>query len=166
MTILVTGGAGFIGTNLCLKFLKEGHKVIAVDNFITGSKSNLRVLRGYPNFTFIKWDITKPFTRNQLPATCDQIYHLACPTGVENIGPLAEEMLLTCSLGTKNILDLAKETKAKILFTSSSEVYGNPQVFPQSEDYSGNVDPIGFRSPYEEGKRFSESQVSMYVRKY
>lgn len=166
--ILVTGGGGFIGSNLCSYLLKQGNRVIAVDNFITSSSLNIKQLLTYQRFTFIKHDITKSFPksiRHQISGI-RYIYHLACPTGVSNLERLAEEMLLTCSIGTQNILELARENNAKVLFTSSSEIYGNPQEFPQHESYSGNVDPIGFRSPYEEGKRFSESLILMYVRKY
>ena len=168
MKILVTGGAGFVGANLCKRLLGDGHEVAAVDNFITGSSKNIRDLKKYPKFTFIKHDITKPWPKNfeLLTSNFELIFHLACPTGVNNLVPLAEEMLLTCSIGTRNILELAKKTGATVLFTSSSEVYGDPKVSPQKEDYTGNVDPVGIRSPYEEGKRFSESLTLMYARKY
>ena len=168
MKILVTGGAGFVGANLCKVLLDEGHEVVAVDNFITGSRKNISDLKSYPKFTFIKHDITKPWPKNFELRTSnfELIYHLACPTGVDNLIPMAEEMLLTCSVGTRNVLELARKTKAKILFTSSSEVYGDPQISPQKEDYTGNVDPVGIRSPYEEGKRLAESLTLMYVRKY
>lgn len=168
MRILVTGGAGFIGSNLCRRVVKRGDEVIAVDNFITSSKQNLTDLLNKSRFHFYQIDITKDdfISRLSQVKKIDQIYHLACPTGVPNIGPLAEDMLLTSSLGTRNILELAKKHHAKVLFTSSSEVYGDPQVSPQTEDYTGNVDPIGARSPYEEGKRFAESLISMYVQKY
>jgi len=161
MRILVTGAAGLIGSNLCLKLLKKGHQVLGLDNFVTGSPENIKKLKSFPKFTFVRHDITKPFPNN-----FELIYHLACPTGVPNLGPMAEEMLLTCSLGTRNVLELAKKQGAKLLFTSSSEVYGDPAVFPQDETYTGNVDQVGFRSPYEEGKRFAESLIMMYVRKY
>jgi len=167
MKILVTGGAGFLGANLCKRLLEEGHEVAAVDNFITGSPKNIRDLNKYPKFTFIKHNITQPFlSTNRELLTMNQIYHLACPTGVNNLVPLAEEMILTCSFGTRNVLELARKTGTKVLFTSSSEVYGDPQVSPQKEDYTGNVDTTGIRSPYEEGKRFAESLILMYVRKY
>lgn len=165
-TILVTGGAGFIGTNLCKQLLNSGNKVLAIDNFITSSGDNLKELKKHPNFTFIKHDIVKPLPAKLKDERIKEIFHLACPTGVPNLLSLGEEMLLTCSVGTRNVLELAKEKRAKLLLTSSSEVYGDPEMFPQSEDYSGNVLPTGFRSTYEEGKRFSESLVAFYARKY
>ena len=165
--ILITGGAGFIGTNLCKKLLDEGCRVTVVDNLITSSGENLTELSKNPNFKFIKHDITKPKWKMVNDKwKIDVIYHLACPTGVPNLTKLAEEMLLTCSIGTQNVLQLALKKKAKLVFTSSSEIYGNPEKFPQNENYTGNVNPIGIRSPYEEGKRFSESLISMYVKKY
>ena len=167
-TVLVTGGAGFIGTNLCKLLLDQGNNVIAIDNFITSSGDNLKELRKHQNFTFIKHDITQPLPASirKHEARIREIFHLACPTGVPNVTKLGEEMLLTCSVGTRNVLETARANKAKLLFTSSSEVYGDPEIFPQAEDYTGNVDQIGVRSTYEEGKRFSESLVAMYVRKY
>lgn len=168
MQILVIGGAGFVGTNLSLKLLDYGYYVVSVDNFITGSEANSKKLLRNPNFKFYKVDITN--SRDLLKCLkdkkFDQIYHLACPTGVPNIKALAYEMLLTCSLGTKNILDLALKNNSKLVFTSSSEIYGDPIIFPQDENYTGNVDPVGPRSPYEEGKRFSESLVKMYCDKF
>lgn len=166
MKVLVTGGAGFIGANLCQRLLASGHNVVAVDNLITGQLKNIKPLTAHPQFTFIKHDITKPLTINHKPLTINHIYHLACPTGVTNLVPMARQMLLTCSLGTINVMQLALKNKAKVVFTSSSEIYGDPQVSPQTETYTGNVDPTGVRSPYEEGKRFAESLILMYVRKY
>src|SRR4030043_912832 len=167
--ILITGVAGFIGSNLAQRLLEEGHQVFGVDNFITGSHGNISDLTKQPNFCFEEADTTS-LTRNQIRKLSkkgfDEIYYLACPTGVPNLTRLAEEMLLTCSVGTKNILDVALKSKARFLFTSSSEVYGDPQEFPQNEDYTGNVDPTGLRSPYEEGKRYAESLIMTYVRKY
>ncbi len=167
-SVLVTGGSGFIGSNLCKRLLEKNFKVLAVDNFITSNKTNASQLKQYSNFTFVKHDITKPLPdlKKYGFSTFDFIYHLACPTGVPNLLPLSQEMLLTCSIGTKNILDLANRYNSTFLFTSSSEVYGNPEKFPQTEEYTGNVDPLGLRSSYEEGKRFSESLIISYVRKF
>lgn len=165
---LVTGCAGLIGTALTRRLLEDLYHVFGVDNFITSHKDNLKPLLNNPSFTFIEHDITKPFdSKFPLPnSKFETIYHLACPTGVPNLIPLAQEMLLTSSIGTQNVLELARKTGASVVFTSSSEVYGNPLKFPQRENYSGNVDPRGLRSPYEEGKRFSEALIMMYVRKY
>lgn len=166
MAILITGGAGFIGTNLAKRLLKKDVPVITVDNLITGSYANVEYMSKYKRYSFIHHDITNPFPKKLTRIKFDTIYHLACPTGVPNLGPLSYEMALTCSVGTRNVLEFARNSIATVIFTSSSEVYGNPLVFPQSEEYTGNVSPIGFRSPYEEGKRFAESLVSLYVRKY
>jgi nucleoside-diphosphate-sugar epimerase len=165
-SVLVTGGAGFIATNLCSSLLDEGHQVFAIDNFITSTRANTNTLRDNNNFVFIHHDIVKPMPKLIKEQEIDFIYHLACPTGVPNLIPLAEEMITTSSIGTRNVMELAKEKNAKVLFTSSSEVYGDPEVFPQTESYTGNVDADGIRSPYEEGKRFAETIIMMYVRKY
>jgi nucleoside-diphosphate-sugar epimerase len=164
--ILITGGAGFLGVNVTLAFLKKGYSIVAVDNFITSNKNNISRLKSNPGYTFIKHDIIKPFPKSLFTSDIDSIFHLACPTGVPNLIPLAEEMLYTSSFGTKNVLELAHTTKARLVFTSSSEVYGDPKVFPQKEEYTGNVQTTGIRSSYEEGKRFAESLIAMYVRKY
>jgi nucleoside-diphosphate-sugar epimerase len=166
MRILVTGGAGFIGKNLCRELLTQGYTVVSVDNLITGDTRGMHELSAYKNFTFIKHDIVRPLPRAVYGIKFDCVYHLACPTGVPNVTKLGEEMLLTSSIGTKRILDLAKTSGAHFVFTSSSEVYGNPLVTPQREEYTGNVDPVGVRSTYEEGKRFAESLVVWYVRRY
>lgn len=169
MKVLITGAAGFIGSNLAERLLDEGHLVVGVDNFITGSDINVERLLKNKNFCFVEANVSNlsPKQYNQLENyKFSEVYHLACPTGVPNLGPLAEEMLEACSAGTKNILELSRKCKSNLLFTSSSEVYGDPEIFPQSEDYTGNVDQVGERSPYEEGKRFAESIISMYVRKY
>lgn len=166
--VLVIGGAGFIGSSLCRKLLEDGFGVVAIDNLITSSGENIKQLSKNPKFSFIKHDITKPFPSKLISQlkNVKSFYHLACPTGVPNLEKLGEEMLLTCSIGSQNILNFAKKQDARVLFTSSSEVYGDPEVFPQSEEYNGNVNPIGIRSSYEEGKRFSEALISLYVRKY
>lgn len=168
MNILITGGAGFIGSNLTRKLLANGDTVTCVDNLITSNHTNIDDLKTSPRFQFIKTDITTDqFKRySQEFNKIDVIYHLACPTGVPNIQPLSEQMLMTCSIGTKNVFELAIKHNCKVLLTSSSEVYGDPKVFPQAEEYTGNVDPVGHRSPYEEGKRFAESLVRTYSLKY
>lgn len=166
MKILVTGGAGFIGKHLCHKLLTQRHTVVAVDNFITSHKKDLRTLLVHSKFKFVRHDIVKPLPAVVSKIKFNQIYHLACPTGVPNVTRLGEEMLLTSSIGTKNVLDFARRIDAPFVFTSSSEVYGNPLKSPQPEEYTGNVDPTGIRSTYEEGKRFAESLVVWYARRY
>lgn len=164
---LITGGAGFIGSNLCRALLAAHHEVWAVDNLITGKLENIESLLDHKRFHFIEADITETaFTEQLGDGHFDYLYHLACPTGVPNIQPLAEEMLRTCALGTFHVMEIARQHQAKLLLSSSCEIYGQPQSFPQTEDYTGNVDPIGPRSAYEEGKRFAESVVAMYARKY
>ena len=164
---LVTGCAGTVGIHLCLKLLKRKRKVIGMDNFITGSKKNLNLLKEYKNFIFIKDSIENKHFRKVLEKyPIKRIFHLACPTGVPNLEIIPNEMISALSIGTKNMLDLAKDKKAKFLLTSSSEVYGNPKEFPQKESYTGNVDTLGIRGPYEEGKRFSETLVETYVRSH
>lgn len=169
MTILITGGAGFVGSNLTLRLLKDNHQVIAVDNFITSARDNLIDLKKYPNFKFFELDVNSSdffriFFRRQIKL--DAIYHLACPTGVPNCVKLAEEMIETCSFGSKNVLNLARAHHCPVVVTSTAEAYGDPEIFPQTESYNGNVSTTGLRSPYEEGKRFAEAMVAMYARKY
>jgi nucleoside-diphosphate-sugar epimerase len=167
MKILITGGAGFVGSNLTKHFLEQGHKVTVVDNLITGQIENIEPFLKMSNFKFFSCSIeSKDFTQlfNRSKSCFDQIYHLACPTGVPNIEKLGDEMLSVCSNGTLNVLNLATDIGAKFLFTSSSEVYGQPEVFPQKESYTGNVDTLGARANYEEGKRFSETLVQWFVK--
>lgn len=166
-TILITGVGGFIGWNLARMLLDEGHAVFGVDNLVTGSSENVAELALDAQFRFSTVDICSPDFQNVFPSVrFDEVYHLACPTGVPNLVTLAEEMLHTCSFGTYNVLNRARADGARVLFTSTAEMYGQPEVFPQHEEYNGNVDPLGKRSPYEEGKRFSESILATYVRKY
>ncbi|GAI65457.1 unnamed protein product, partial [marine sediment metagenome] len=146
--ILVTGGAGFIGSHLCERLLNEGNEVISLDNYFTGSKSNIINLLDHPFFEVIRHDITMPFY-----AEVDEIYNLACPASPIHYQFNPIKTIKTSVMGTINILGLAKRVKAKILQASTSEVYGDPQVHPQTEDYWGNVNPIGVRSCYDEGKR-------------
>ena len=169
MNILIAGAAGFLGSNLTERLLKDGHKVWAVDNFSTGNKANLESFKDNPNFIFAECGIeTEDFLKfcSDQGVKFDQVFDLACPTGVPNIEILGDEMLEACSNGTKNILRIARDHNAKFIFTSSSEVYGEPEVPIQSESYTGNVDPIGWRANYEEGKRFSEALIMHFVRKY
>ena len=164
---LIAGGAGFIGSHLAESLLKQGYFVFAVDNFRTGRRVNIEPLLAHPHFSFFPLDITEPaFFHKFSSIHLDEIYNLACPTGVPNLGPLAEEMLLTSSIGARQTLELARIHNARLLFTSTAEIYGQPEVVPIPEHYSGNVHPLGPRSAYEEGKRFAESLHSMYVRKF
>jgi nucleoside-diphosphate-sugar epimerase len=163
-SILVTGGAGFIGSNLCRSLLSEGHVVHCVDNLITGSNENIVTLSAYENFSFHNFDTSNPELVQLFTTRFDYIYHLACPTGVPNLTKLATEMLHACSYGMFNVLELAKQHGAKMVFTSTAEVYGQPEKSPQTEEYTGNVHPMGMRSAYEEGKRFSEACLAAYVR--
>ena len=169
MNILITGAAGFIGSNLSAKLLKDGHKIWAVDNFLTGKPETLDILRENTNFIFAHCGIeTEDFLKfcSDQEVKFDQIFDLACPTGVPNIEILGEEMLIACSDGTRNVLKVAQEHDARFLFSSSSEIYGEPEVPAQRETYTGNVDPIGWRANYEEGKRFSETLIMHAVRKH
>ncbi|HUD09707.1 MAG TPA: UDP-glucuronic acid decarboxylase family protein [Patescibacteria group bacterium] len=166
-TVLVAGGAGFIGSQLCKSLLAKNYKVICVDNLVTGNKSNIADLQENENFNFLEKDITKPLDDIQ----ADFIFHLASPASPNKKSPksyinLPLETLLANSLGTYNLLELAKTLKTKFLFASTSEVYGDPKVSPQAEDYFGNVNPIGVRSVYDESKRFGEAITMAYLRKF
>ncbi|PIU01809.1 NAD-dependent dehydratase [bacterium (Candidatus Torokbacteria) CG09_land_8_20_14_0_10_42_11] len=163
-TILVTGGAGFIGSNLIRRLLSEKHKIICVDNLITGSYENIRDWLASPDFIFIDHDITE--TMPALPDKIDQIYNLACPASPVDFPRYPIKILKVCSNGVNNMLDLAMENQAAILHASTSEIYGDPQVHPQKESYRGYVNTLGVRSCYDEGKRFAESLISSYIRKY
>ncbi len=161
-TIVVTGGAGFIGSHLCERLLKDGEKVICVDNFVTGNKKNVEALMQNENFNLLEHDITKPI---EVEEKVDQIYNMASPASPVDFPRIPIEILLTNSVGLKNVLDLAVEKKARVLQASTSEVYGNPLEHPQKETYFGNVNTIGPRSCYDEGKRFAEALLMAYVRK-
>ena len=157
--ILVTGGAGFIGSHLCAKLLECGNKVICLDNLFTGSVENIKPLLGDKNFKFFEHDITEEYQDE-----VDEIYNLACPASPPHYQYNAIKTLKTSVLGIINMLELAKACKAKILQASTSEVYGDPQIHPQSESYTGNVNPVGPRSCYDEGKRCAETFMREYRR--
>ena len=159
--ILVTGGAGFLGSHLCERLLADGNEVICVDNFFTGSKRNIDHLMSNPNFESIRHDVIFP-----LYVEVDQIYNLACPASPINYQFDPVQTLKTSVHGAINMLGLAKRTKAKILQASTSEVYGDPEVHPQPEAYWGNVNPIGIRSCYDEGKRCAETLFFDYHRQH
>lgn len=157
--ILVTGGAGFLGSNLCERLLQNDNEVICLDNFFTGQKENIIHLTKNPFFEIIRHDVTIPFF-----IEVDEIYNLACPASPVQYQYNAIKTIKTSVMGAINMLGLAKRIKAKILQTSTSEVYGDPTIHPQTEDYWGNVNPIGFRSCYDEGKRCAESLFFNYHR--
>lgn len=161
MKILVTGGAGFIGSHLCKRLLSEGNEIICVDNFYTGSKRNVEPLLDHHFFELIRHDVTFP-----LYLEIDQIYNLACPASPVHYQFDPVQTIKTSVHGAINMLGLAKRTKARILQASTSEVYGNPAVHPQTEDYWGNVNPIGIRSCYDEGKRAAETLFFDYHRQH
>jgi len=156
---LVTGGAGFIGSHLCERLLNEGHEVICLDNYFTGKKDNIRHLMRDTNFEFIRHDVTQPILLE-----VDRIYHFACPASPVHYQYNPVKTIKTNVMGTLNMLGLAKRIKARILLASTSEVYGDPSVHPQPESYWGNVNPIGIRSCYDEGKRVAETLMMDYHR--
>lgn len=157
--ILVTGGAGFIGSHLCERLLKDGNDVICLDNYFTGSKDNIRHLISNDHFELVRHDITQPYT-----AEVDEIYNLACPASPIHYQHDPVKTIQTCVIGSMNMLGLAKRVGAKILQASTSEVYGDPNIHPQVESYWGNVNPIGIRSCYDEGKRCAETLFMDYHR--
>lgn len=159
MRILVTGGAGFIGSHLIDRLMIEGHEVLCLDNFYTGHKRNILSWLGNPYFELIRHDITE-----EIRLEVDQIYHLACPASPVHYQYNPVKTIKTNVMGTLNMLGLAKRVKARILMASTSEVYGDPEVHPQSEDYRGSVNPIGIRSCYDEGKRVAETLCFDYHR--
>jgi UDP-glucuronate decarboxylase len=160
-TILVTGGAGFIGSHLCEALLKQGHYVICLDNFFTGRKENIKHLMDFDNFELIRHDIIDP-----IKLEVDEIYNLACPASPVHYQYNPIKTIKTSILGTMNMLGLAKRVKTKILQASTSEVYGDPLVHPQPESYRGNVNPIGPRACYDEGKRAAETLCFDYHRQH
>ena len=157
--ILITGGAGFLGSHLCDRLVEEGHDVLCLDNFFTGSKRNISHLLGKPNFELIRHDLVQPIF-----IEADEIYNLACPASPIHYQYNPVKTVKTSVMGSINMLGLAKRVKAKILQASTSEIYGNPAVHPQKEDYWGNVNTIGLRSCYDEGKRCAETLFFDYHR--
>lgn len=159
--ILVTGGAGFLGSHLCERLIEAGHDVLCVDNFFTGARRNIAHLLGVPAFELLRHDITFP-----LHVEVDQIYNLACPASPIHYQVDPVQTTKTSVIGAINMLGLAKRVKAKLLQASTSEIYGDPIVHPQPEEYWGNVNPIGPRSCYDEGKRCAETLVFDYIRQH
>ncbi|HHY74180.1 MAG TPA: SDR family oxidoreductase [Bacillus bacterium] len=159
--ILVTGGAGFIGSHLCERLLNKGNEVICLDNLYTGSLKNIESLLQYDHFSFIEQDVMNP-----LKIEVDEIYNLACPASPVHYQSNPIQTLKTSVIGAINVLELAKENNAKILQASTSEVYGDPLVHPQPESYWGHVNPIGIRSCYDEGKRCAETLFFDYARQF
>jgi UDP-glucuronate decarboxylase len=159
MRILVTGGAGFIGSHLCERLLNEGNEVICLDNFFTGRKANVAHLLDNKSFELVRHDVTEPILLE-----VDQIYNLACPASPVHYQYNPVKTVKTSVMGAINMLGLAKRVKARILQASTSEVYGDPLIHPQTEDYFGNVNPIGLRSCYDEGKRVAETLMMDYHR--
>jgi UDP-glucuronate decarboxylase len=161
MRIIVTGGAGFIGSHLIDRLMQDRHEVICLDNFYTGTKRNIEKWFGHPNFELIRHDITEP-----IRLEVDRIFHLACPASPVHYQYNPIKTTKVSFLGTSNMLGLAKRVKARFLMASTSEVYGDPLIHPQSEDYFGNVNPIGIRSCYDEGKRVAETLCFDYHRQH
>ncbi len=160
-TVLITGGAGFLGSHLCDKFIQEGFRVICMDNLITGKMENIEHHIGNPDFQFIYYDVTNYI---HVPGNLDYILHFASPASPADYLKLPIQTLKVGSLGTHKVLGLAKAKKARVLVASTSEIYGDPLVHPQNEDYWGNVNPIGIRGVYDEAKRFQEAMTMAYHR--
>ncbi len=160
---VITGGAGFLGSHLSDRLLAEGYDVAAVDNLVTGSEDNIAHLRGNPRFEYIAQDVTQPYT---VPGPVDIVYHFASPASPVDYLELPLETLLVGSIGTHHTLDLARDKGARFLMASTSEVYGDPTIHPQPEEYFGNVNPNGTRSVYDEAKRYAEAVTFAYRRKF
>jgi UDP-glucuronate decarboxylase len=162
-TILIAGGCGFIGSNLCIRLLNENHKIICIDNLFSGKIENIKICMNNDNFTFINHNIIEPL---HIDYEIDEIYHLACPASPPKYQIDPVYTLKTNFIGTLNLLELARIKSAKILLASTSEIYGEPQVSPQPESYRGNVNTIGIRSCYDEGKRIAETLFMDYHNQY
>jgi dTDP-glucose 4,6-dehydratase len=170
MKILIAGGAGFIGSHLCRRFLKDGHAVICIDNLLSGSKSNIEELETNSQLTFLQHDICEPLPQ-AIVSNIDAIFHFACPASPNPKSPVSYmshpvETMMVSSVGTKNMLDLALQNNCQIILASTSEIYGDPQVHPQTEEYWGNVNTLGPRACYDEGKRFQEALAMVYHRQH
>ena len=159
--ILVTGGSGFLGSHLCERLLTDGHEVVCLDNFFTGSRANVEHLLDNHRFELMRHDVTDPLTME-----VDEVYHLACPASPIHYQRNPVRTIRTAVEGTLNMLDLAREAKARIMIASTSEVYGDPTEHPQRESYWGNVNPIGPRACYDEGKRCAEALAVSYARQF
>ena len=157
--ILVTGGAGFLGSHLCERLVREGHEVICLDDLFTGSRRNIDALLENHRFEFIRHDVCQP-----MHIECDEIFHLACPASPIHYQRNPVRTIRTCVQGTLAVLDLAREVRARVMIASTSEIYGDPLVHPQVESYWGNVNPIGPRGVYDEAKRFAEAMTVAYRR--
>ena len=163
MRIVVSGAAGFVGSHMCDRLLADGHSVVALDNFLTGKRRNLAHLEGEPRFGFMERDITQPFS---IEGPVDGVVHMASPASPKDYLEHPIETLDVGSMGTRRMLELAREKRARYLVTSTSECYGDPLVHPQVETYWGNVNPVGPRSCYDESKRFAEALTMAYHRKH
>jgi dTDP-glucose 4,6-dehydratase len=159
MRILVAGCAGFIGCHLAERLLRDGHAVVGVDNFCTGTRANVERLQANPHFQFSEHDITTPL---RVEGPCERVYDLACPASPVDFGPRRLDILAVCSRGVWELLEFTRRNGARLLHASTSEVYGDPQEHPQRETYWGRVNPIGPRACYDEGKRFAEALVTSY----
>lgn len=159
--VLVTGGAGFLGSHLCERLINAGHEVLCLDNFFTGRRKNVEKLLDHQNFELARHDVCEP-----LSYEVDEIFHLACPASPIHYQRNPVRTIRTCVQGTLNVLDMARDVRAKVLIASTSEVYGDPLMHPQVESYWGNVNPIGPRACYDEGKRCAEALAVSYSRQY
>jgi dTDP-glucose 4,6-dehydratase len=166
LRVIVSGAAGFIPSHMCDRLLSEGHTVVGLDNFLTGSPDNLKHLDGHPGFRFLEHDVTRPLPQELLAQPADAVLHMASPASPVDYLEHPIETLDVGSLGTRNMLELALAHGARFLLTSTSECYGDPLVHPQVETYWGNVNPVGPRSCYDESKRFAEALTMAYHRKH